>query len=303
MSTMETQAHDANPRIHRKRASLLRRSIEHPGLLAGAIVFGLIVLAAIAAPLIAPHDPNEQDILNRLQPPIWLDGTSDDALSHPLGTDKIGRDYLSRLLYGARTSLIVALVATVSSCIIGTVLGLIAGFAGGRIDATIMFIVSMRLSLPFYIIALAAAAAFGASFFSLMILLSVFLWDPFAVVVRGLTIQVRNRDYVTAALALGCSRTRIIFTEILPNVIGSIIVVATTEMAVAILYEASLSFLGLGVQPPRASWGLMLSEAKLEIFDNTWLITLPGVCLFVLVLSINLLGDGLRDVLAPDETT
>lgn len=303
MVTVEAQSDAAGPVVHRRGAGFIRRSLGHPGLIAGAVVFGLIVVAAIAAPLLAPYDPNEQDILNRLQPPVWHHWSAPEAWSHPLGTDRLGRDYLSRLLFGARTSLIVAVVAITTSGIIGTILGLIAGFAGGRVDAAINLVISMRLSLPFYIIALAAAAAFGASFLMLTILLSLFLWDSFAVVVRGLTIQVSSRDYVTAALALGCSRARVIFSEILPNVIGAIVVVATTEMAVAILYEAGLSFLGLGVQPPRASWGLMLSEAKMEIFDNTWLITLPGVCLFVLVLAINLLGDGLRDVLAADETT
>ena len=270
-------------------------------------MFGLVVLLSIAAiaalaPWIAPHDPLVQDIANRRVPPIWYQWFSEDSnasWAHVLGTDKLGRDYLSRLMHGARISLSIGFSAALISGIIGTVLGVCAGYFGGRVDALVSFIVTTRLALPVVLVALAIVALHGSSLPVLILVLGLLLWDRFAVVMRSVTRQVASLEYVTAARAIGCSTLRIILTEILPNVMNAFIVIVTIEMANAILFEAALSFLGLGVQPPSPSWGLMLAEAKEDIFFSPWMITIPGTALFVLVLAINLFGDGIRDLTAP----
>ena len=258
---------------------VLRRGLRHGGFLIGAGILGLIVLAALAAPLIAPHDPYAQDVSRRLIPPVWqAKGTWD----HVLGTDKLGRDYLSRLLYGGQISLLIGISAALISGVIGTVLGLCAGYFGGWVDSVVSYIVTTRLAMP------------------VVLVLGFLLWDRFAVVTRAATQQIRNQDFVSAARAAGLTDLRIIRQEILPNILNALIVVATLEMAHAILLEAALSFLGLGVQPPLPSWGLMIAEGKQYMFFQPWVITIPGVALLLLVLAINLLGDGLRDITAPE---
>jgi peptide/nickel transport system permease protein len=248
---------------------------------------------AVLAPWLTPYDPSLPDIANRTKPPFWHDAT---VAGHPLGTDQLGRDYLTRLIYGARISLIIGFVSVAISGVIGITLGLIAGYAGGRIDAAIGFLITTRLSMPLVLVALAVVAIVGGSLTTVVLVIGLLLWDQFAVVARSATQQARSADYVRAAEAMGCSLPHILFREILPNVAPALIVVATVELANAILLEAALSFLGLGVQSPLPSWGLMLSEAKNFMFFSPWLITLPGVCLFVLAMAINLVGDGLRDV-------
>lgn len=259
----------------------------------------LIIVAAIFAPLLTVHDPYAQDLLNRRVPPIWHDwfalGGKPDW-DHPLGTDKLGRDYWSRLVYGARVSLFVGITAVTISAIIGTTLGVLAGYYGGKIDLVISFILTTRLSMPVVLVALAVVSLNGSSIPVLVLVIGLLLWDRFAIVMRTATLQARSADYVTAARAAGCSTFRIILGEIMPNVMASFVIVVTIELAVAILLEAALSFLGMGVQPPIPSWGLMLAEAKDEIFFSAWMITIPGVALTLLVLSINLFGDGLRDL-------
>ncbi len=273
-----------------------KRVFGHHGLIFGGIVFGLLVLVALFAPLLAPHDPYAQSLMARMQPPVFLDG----SWEHPLGTDHLGRDYLSRLIYGARVSLLIGLVAALISGTIGTILGVCAGYFGGRVDAVVTFLINVRLAMPVVLVALAVVALFGGSLTVVICVLGLLLWDRFAVVMRSSTIQVRNRDYVTAASAIGASTPRIILSEIMPNILNNLIVVVTLEMAHAILLEAVLSFLGLGVQPPTPSWGLMVSEGKNMMLFEPWLVLIPGAVLFVLVLAINLLGDGLRDVTAPE---
>jgi peptide/nickel transport system permease protein len=184
--------------------------------------------------------------------------------------------------------------------VIGTTIGVLAGYFGGRVDMVANFIITTRLSMPVVLVAIAVVSLVGSSLTMVIWVLGLLIWDRFAVVMRSATMQVRNLDFVAAAQALGCSTPRILLTEILPNVANHLIVVATVEMAHAILLEAALSFLGLGVQPPNPSWGLMISEAKGMMFFSGWLIAIPGTALFLLVLSINLMGDGLRDVTAPD---
>lgn len=271
-----------------------RRIFNHRSFLIGTAILLTILVVALCAPLLAPHDPYEQTLSSRLQNPFWHEQKHDEA--HLLGTDKVGRDYLSRLIYGSRVSLLIGVSTMLISGIIGTTLGVIAGYFGGRVDMVVNFIINTRLAMPVFLVAMAAVVAFGASLNVVIMVLGLFLWDRFAVVMRSITMQARDLDYVTAARALGCSTAHIIVREIFPNVLSSLTVVATVEMANAILLEAALSFLGFGVQAPTPSWGLMLNEAREYMFFSPWLLALPGACLFVLVLAINLFGDGLRDV-------
>jgi peptide/nickel transport system permease protein len=278
-------------------ARLRRRVFGHAGFMIGiAIILGILAVALLA-PLLAPHDPYSQDLAQRLIPPVW---DAKGSWAHPLGTDQLGRDYLSRLVYGSRISLTIGFVAATISGLIGVGLGLAAGYFGGRADMLVTFIVTTRLAMPVVLVALAVAALAGSSLKIVILVLGLLLWDRFAVVTRSATMQVRALDYVAAAQAVGCSTLRIVLTEILPNIANALIVVATLEMAQAILLEAALSFLGLGVQAPLPSWGLMVAEGKEYMFFTPWVITIPGVALFILVLAINLLGDGVRDLTAPE---
>ncbi len=288
--TQETQA--PSP------AAILRRRIfGHYGLLFGAAALLFIVAIALFAPLLTVHDPFAQNLVMRMKPPFWMEGSNPD---HLLGTDHLGRDYFARLLYGARISLSIGLFAAVISGLIGTVMGVAAGYFGGRVDLVVTFLVTVRLAMPVVLVALAVVAVLGGSLQVVIVVLGFLLWDRFAVVMRSSTQQVRSLEYVNAAKAIGCSTRRIILSEIMPNVLNNLIVVMTLEMAHAILLEAALSFLGLGVQPPMPSWGLMISEGKQMMLFDPWLIAIPGFALFILVLAINLLGDGLRDLTAPE---
>lgn len=278
-------------------AQLLRKRIrQHKGLLISGFIIAVLVLIALFAPVLAPHDPFEQDLLARLQTPVFLNGD----WNHPLGTDHLGRDYLSRLIYGAKISLLIGVVAALISGLIGTTMGIAAGYFGGRVDTVVTFLINVRLAMPVVLVALAVVAIFGGSLFVVVTVLGLLLWDRFAVVLRSATMQVRSLEYVAAAEVLGSSLPRILFKDILPNVANHLIVIATLEMAHAIMLEAALSFLGLGVQPPTPSWGLMISEGKEMLLFEPWLILIPGIALFILVLSINMLGDGIRDVTAPE---
>src|SRR6476660_3681016 len=280
-------------------ALLRRRVFRHWGLLGGGLILGLVLAMALLAPVLAPFDPLDQQLERKLIPPIWHASTKATWV-HVLGTDQLGRDYFSRLLYGAQISLLIGVSAMLISGVIGTTLGVLAGYLGGRVDMVVSFIVSTRLSMPVVLVALAVVALIGSSLTVVIWVLGLLIWDRFAVVMRSATQQVRSREFIIAAQAVGCSTPGMALTEIAPNVLNHLIVVATLEMAHAILLEAALSFLGLGVQPPTPSWGLMISEAKGLMFFDPWLISIPGVALFLLVLAINLLGDGLRDVTAPE---
>jgi len=280
-------------------AILQRRIFGHTSLVIGIVILASIILMAIFAGVISPGDPYDQVLSRKLIPPIWHDGPK-VSWTHPLGTDSLGRDYLTRLFYGARISLFIGFTAMLISGLIGTTLGVLAGYFGGRVDMLVNFILTTRLSLPVVLVALAVISLIGSSLSVVIWVLGLLIWDRFAVVMRSATQQMRGLEFVTAAKALGCSTPRILLSEIMPNIANHLIVVATLEMAHAILLEAALSFLGLGVQPPQPSWGLMVSEAKGLIFFDSWLIGIPGFALFTLVLSINLLGDGIRDVTAPE---
>jgi peptide/nickel transport system permease protein len=262
------------------------------GTLLGALIVGGALLIAISAPYLMPHDPFAQDLNQRLVPPAWMTGGQP---THLLGTDQIGRDYLSRLIYGTRISLLIGVLTVVTSGIIGITLGIIGGFYGGRADDIVMFLITCRLSIPLILVALTVVALVGSSLTVVILTLGLLLWERFAVVTRTTTMQVRNLDFIAAARAAGASQYHILVREVLPNIVNHLIVVATLEMALAMLLEAALSFLGLGVPPPLPSWGLMIAEAKEYMFFSPWVIVTPGLALFVLVLGINLLGDGLRD--------
>lgn len=280
-------------------AMLRRRVFSHFGLMIGGTVLVIIILMALLAGTLAPHDPFDQQLARKLIPPIWHESPK-ATWDHVLGTDHLGRDYLSRLFYGAQVSLTIGFAAMLISGVIGTTLGVLAGYFGGRVDMVVTFIITTRLSMPVVLVALAVVSLIGSSLTVVIWVLGLLIWDRFAVVMRSATQQVRSLEFVTAAQAVGCSSARILLTEIAPNVMNHLIVVATLEMAHAILLEAALSFLGLGVQPPTPSWGLMISEAKGLMYFDPWLISIPGIALFLLVLSINLVGDGLRDVSAPE---
>ncbi len=270
------------------------------GLWIGAFIVGFTLFLAIFAPLLVTHDPFAQDLSRRLVPPFWMDG---GGIAHPLGTDQLGRDYLARLIYGARISMLIGILTMVASGLLGTAMGVIGGFYGGRIDDFVLFAITARLSIPLILVALAVVALVGSSLTVVVATLGLLLWDRFAVVARVATMQVRTLDFVAAAWAAGCSRSHILLREVLPNILSPLAVVATLEMALAILLEAALSFLGLGVPPPLPSWGLMIAEAKDYMFFSPWVIMVPGLSLAVLVFGINLLGDGLRDLLRTGRTT
>lgn len=299
MTAVETTFSESRQR----RRKVLRRAMSHRSFVIGFAGVGIVLLLAIFAPLVTWHDPYAQSIIDRRLPPIWYGWFWDDPLAtwnHPLGTDQLGRDYWSRLVYGGRISLFIGVTATLVSGLIGTTLGILAGYFGGRTDMVISFLITTRLTMPVILVALATVAIFNSSLIVVTLVLGLLLWDRFAVVTRSATMQVRSMEYVTASKSIGSSTLRILLTEILPNIAAPLIVIATIEMATAILYEAALSFLGLGVQPPLPSWGLMLAQAKDDIFFAPWMITLPGITLFTLLLAINLLGDAVRDLTSPE---
>jgi len=273
------------------------RWLRNAGLMTGGAILVVIVLMAVLAPVLAPGDPYEQNLVARIVPPVWMEGGNWD---HPLGTDHLGRDYLSRLLYGAQISLLIGVGTALISGVIGTTLGVLAGYFGGRVDAVITFLITARLAMPVILVALAVVALAGSSLTIVLVVLGLLLWDRYALVMRAATQQIRNADFVTASQVQGCSVAQTLRYEILPNLANNLVVVATLEMAQAIVLEAALSFLGLGVPAPLPSWGLMIAEGKSFILFDAWLITIPGVLLFALVLATNLVGDGLRDVTAPE---
>ncbi len=270
------------------------------GLWIGAFIVGVTLFVAIFAPMLAPHDPFAQDLGRRLVVPVWMDGGSRENL---LGTDQLGRDYLARLIYGARISMLIGIMTVVTSGAIGISLGVIGGFFGGRIDSVVLFIITARLAIPLILVALAVVSLIGSSLTVVVATLGLLLWERFAVVSRVATMQIRSLDFVSAAWSAGCSWGHILLREVLPNILSPLAVVATLEMALAILLEAALSFLGLGVPPPLPSWGLMIAEAKDYMFFSPWVIMVPGLSLCLLVFGINLLGDGLRDLLRTGRVT
>jgi peptide/nickel transport system permease protein len=262
----------------------------------GLVLLVVIVAAALLAGQLAPADPYAQELTRKLKPPAWVAG---GAPENPLGTDQLGRDVLSRMLFGLRVSLLVAVVAVLISGAIGVVSGLLAGYYGGRTESLIMRLADVQLSMPLTLIAIAVIAAVGASLTNLVVVLGITQWPLYARLVRAETLALRGRDFVEAARALGAGTRRLIVGHILPNTYSSVIVAATLGVAAVVVFEAGLSFLGLGVQPPEPSLGGMLSEGREYLATAWWLGIFPGLAIMLLVLAINLLGDGLRDVFDP----
>ena len=261
-----------------------------------AVVMLIVVAGAAAAPWIAPHDPLMVDIRHRLVPPAWMTG---GTAAHLLGTDQVGRDLLSRVIYGGRVSLIIGTSAVLISATIGVLLGLGAGYFAGRIDWTIMTLVNVMLTFPFVLLALAVIAVLGPSLMNMIIVLGVADWPLYARVIRAETLAIREREFILAGRALGMSHGRLVFGQILPNLISVIVVIATLQVARVIILESFLSFLGLGIQPPTPAWGNMLGEGRVYMLNSWWIAAFPGLAIFITTLAINLMGNALRDWLDP----
>jgi peptide/nickel transport system permease protein len=256
----------------------------------------LFVVVALAAPWLAPHDPYDTDLLRRLQPPGWMEGGD---WSYVLGCDTLGRDILSRIIYGARISMSIGVVVVLLACVAGTLLGLAAGYFGGAVDVIISRLVDVLLAFPYLIFAIGLMGMMGPGLQNIVLALVYKEWTISCRVVRGETLAAREHDYVRAARAVGASSRHIMWREILPNILSPVIVVATTRMATIIILEASLSFLGLGLQPPLASWGSMVADGRAHLLEAWWVSTFPGVAIFGLVLAVNVAAQGLRDAFDP----
>jgi peptide/nickel transport system permease protein len=266
-------------------------------------LFGLLIVltmcgVAVCASLVSPHDPYDQEVTARLTPPVWMEKGS---RQHLLGTDPVGRDILTRIIYGSRVSLATGAVSVVISVVIGVVLGLVGGYYGGKADSLIVNLVNVMMAFPFMLLALTAVAVMGPSFRNMVIVLGVTGWPIYTRVVRAETAQLKALEFVVAARAIGFTSLRILTRHILPNLFNTIIVTSSLEVARMILMESILSFLGLGVQPPTPSWGGMLGEGRNYMLTHWWLATFPGIAIFMTTLGINLLGDGLRDVFDPHQ--
>lgn len=276
----------------RRFFSRLRRS---PKGLTGAILISLAILAAITAPLVAPYSPTKQTVRAKFAKPVFVDAESD----YILGGDNLGRDILSRVLYGSRASLAIGFLVTITAAVAGSIAGAFAGFRGGLFDTIIMRLVDVQLSIPFILLAMIVLAVMGPGFWSVYVALAVALWVNYARLVRGETLRIREMEYVAAARTIGVSERRILFTHVLPNVVHSILVLATLDMAFVIIFEASLTFLGLGIQPPTPTWGFMLSEGRNYLQESPWMSIFPGLAIILTVVGINLFGDWLRDTFDP----
>lgn len=280
------------PRVNRIWAH-----IRHAPMGGLAILF-LFVMAALFSELLAPHSPVEQDITQALQAPFFIEGGS---WKHLLGTDELGRDIFSRIIFGARISIVVGFIAVAISGFIGTCLGLISGYFGGRIDSVIMRLADIQLSMPYILIALALIGALGPSLRNIIIVIGITSWVDYGRVVRGEVLSIKENEFVDLARIAGCSTYRILLKHIFPGVINSLIVLATLMLGRIIIFEAALSFLGLGVQPPTPSWGIMLADGRQYLTYAWWLATFPGFAIMLVVLGTNLVGDWLRDMLDPKQ--
>lgn len=283
-------------RLKETLGGILRRLLIHRVATLGAIVALIACLCAIFAPFLSPYNPLEQHLAFRLKPPGW---TGSDGRMHLLGTDQFGRDVLSRIIFGSRVSLIVGTASVLLGGILGLILGMTSGYFGKWIDDIIMRIVDIQLSFPFIILALCIIAILGPSLLNLIIVLAVTGWVIYARVVRSSVLSVKEMDFVQAAKAIGTSDFKIILKHILPNVVAPFFVIASFQVARIIIIEAGLGFLGLGVPPPVPTWGNMLSDGREYLREAWWIGTFPGLAIVLVVLGINLLGDGLRDALDP----
>lgn len=278
------------PAERRSLAGLVRVFNANKTSWVGLIVFVAVILVAGLAPLVSVYDPIDQDIINRLLPP---------SAGHWLGTDSYGRDTWSRLVYGARISLVIGIVSTLIAMVIGSAIGMLAGWYGGRFDAVLMQAMDMLLAFPNLILGLIIVAMLGASATNIIIAIAVTSIPPFARIARAPTIAIKNREFIEACRALGLSDLRIVLAHVLPNILPEILVMASLWLANAIRTEASLAFIGLGVKPPAASWGGMIREGFENLLDSPWLAVMPSLAIVIVVFALNLLGDGLRDAIDP----
>ena len=286
------------PRPFRERewVRVLTRLVRRRTALFGLIVVLAVLVAAVFASFVSPFDPLAQDIGQRLKEPGWQDA---QGRIHPLGTDHLGRDILSRIIHGSRIALSVGLAAVAISGVLGMAVGLVSGYFGGRVDDFFMRLADVQLAFPFILLAIAVIGVLGPSLRNIIIVIGVSSWVVYARVVRGEVLSTREREFVQAAVALGSRDYRVLVRHVLPNAFTPWLVVATLDMARVIVLESALSFLGLGVQPPTPTWGGMLADGRVYLSTAWWLATFPGLAILVTVLGINLLGDGLRDTLDP----
>jgi ABC-type dipeptide/oligopeptide/nickel transport system permease subunit len=268
---------------------------DKPALVSGLMVLAFVIMA-LFAPLIAPHDPEDADLTKRLKPPAWIEGGD---WRYPLGCDQMGRDILSRIIYGSRISILIGITVVVIAAGVGMVLGLFGGYYGGWIDTILSTIVDILLAFPLLVFSIALMAATGPGIRNLILALAYKEWVPFYRLVRGEVLAAKKTEYTESARAIGADDLYIMFRHILPNVLTPVVVLATLNVANVILSEASLSFLGLGVQPPTPAWGLMVNEGRGHILTGWWVSTFPGLAIVVLVLTLNLFGQGLREAFEP----
>ncbi len=280
--------------VKMKRA--LRSLMKNKAAFVGAIILLAVVSTALFASVISPHDPGAQNLAMRLRPPVWAEGGS---FTNILGTDHLGRDILSRIFFGSRVSLMVGAVAVLISGILGTFLGLMSGYYGHKIDSFIMRMADVQLAFPFILLALAVMAVLGSGLRNVIIVLGITGWVMYGRVVRSEVISIREKEYVEAAKAIGNKDSKIIMKHILPNIVSTIVIIGTLEVAKVIIAESSLTFLGLGVEPSIPTWGSMLADGREYITNAWWVATFPGLAIMFTVLGINLVGDWLRDTLDP----
>ena len=290
------EAEDEEPGLRQRLAAVARLLGRDRGGVLGFTLFALIVLTAIFAPYLAPYDPLKQNLRAAKQGPAWTEGGSWD---HPLGTDTLGRDMLSRIIYGARVSLTVGFFGVLIAGGLGLVAGLVAGYMGGRVDSAIMGVVNLFLAVPYLVFVVFIAAIMGRSLLNVILIFGISDSPIFARVTRGEVLRIRQSGYVESAISAGASTRRILFDHISPNLIGPLITLATFEMSAMIFYEAGLSFLGLSVPPSVPSWGNMLASGRQYLTIYPWIATYPGIAIAITALAMNLLGDWLRDVLDP----
>lgn len=281
------------PPSSRGRWGWLRILVRNRQGMVGLVLVLLVLITAIGAPFMGLPSPTSQSLLSTFTPPMWADGGSSD---HILGTDHLGRDVLSRIVWGTRISISVALGAAVLAAVFGVVMGVLAGYYGGKIDTIIMRIVDVQLAFPLLLLSLAVIAVLGPSLTNLIIVMAITSWVTYARLVRGITLSLRHREFIQATVAIGAKNFRILFIHLLPNILPTIVAIFTFEVARNLLIEAALSFLGLGVPPPTPTWGRMLADGRSYMMIAPWVITYPGIAIMATVLGINMMGDALRDV-------
>lgn len=292
---MISAAPSSPPKEDRFTTGGLRHRLASLPLTSGLILCS-VLLAALLAPILAPHDPSGVNLLGRSLPPAWLEG---GAITHFLGTDELGRDILSRLIWGARISMLVAIVCVITTAVIGTLVGVLAGFLGGRADNWLMRLADVMLALPYLLIALVVAGVLGASLGNVIVIIVVLRWAGLARIIRGEALMLRQRDFVALARVAGVNNITIMARHIAPNVLNSVVVVSTLGVGSVILFESTLSFLGVGVPPPTPSWGGMVADGRSHIGSAWWISLFPGLAITAVCLAGNMLGDWLRDALDP----